>query len=408
MNPSLPLLGHSPWFWRDTNGFLLRLARAQGDVARFRLGRRDAFLLSHPDHVRRVLVDDAAEFRKGDLMRRARRLLGDGLLTSEGEVHRTHRRAMQPAFARPKLATYAAVVPDLAAAATADWSDGRVVDVAAVMDRLTLAIVVRTLLGADPSPLEPDLRVISARGPLLALPCAAFLERLRIPPFAAAGRAAGRLRQAMSHHVSAPPPMNEPDHAMTMFLAGHDTTAAALTWAWYLLATHPDVAARLRQELDGVLGNRCPEPDDSSKLSYTSMVFEETLRLFPPIGRIGRRPLRDYTIDGHRIPAGSPVFLSPFVTQRDPRWWPDPHAFAPERWTAAATASRPRFASFPFGAGPRSCIGGAMARLIGVLVIATIARRWSLHPIARGAPRIRPILTLKPAGGLRLRAVSAA
>jgi cytochrome P450 len=271
----------------------------------------------------------------------------------------------------------------------ADWSAGCVVDVAAAMDRLTLAIVVRTLLGADPAPLEPDLRLLSARGPLLALPLAHLLERLRVPPFAAAGRAVDRLRDAMHRHVRAVPPMNQPDHAMTIFLAGHDTTAAALTWAWYLLATHPAVMARLRGELDDVLGDRDPEPDDYSRLPYTSMVFEETLRLYPPIGRIGRRPLRDYTIGGERIPAGSPVFLSPFVTQRDPRWWPDPHAFVPERWAGPPAAAGPRFAAFPFGAGPRSCIGGAMARLVGVLVIATIARRWTFHPVTRAAPRIR-------------------
>ncbi len=405
MTPALPFLGHALWFWRDTNGFLLRLARAQGEVARFRLGRREAFLLSHPDHVRRVLVDDAAMFRKGNLMRRAKRLLGDGLLTSEGEPHRAQRRAVQPVFSRARLATYTAVVPDLAAAATAEWSDGHVVDVAAAMDSLTLAIVVQTLLGADPEPLEADLRMLSARGPLLALPLAGLLERLHVPPFAGAGRAADRLRDAMRHNVSAAPPLNEPYQAMTIFLAGHDTTAAALAWAWHLLATHPAVAARLRRELDDVLGDGDPAPDDCARLPYTSMIFEETLRLYPPIGRIGRRPLRDYVIAGHRIPAGSPVFLSPFVTQRDPRWWPEANRFDPERWTASATAGRPRFATFPFGAGPRSCIGGAMARMIGVLVIATIAHRWMLHPVTGPTPRIRPILTLKPAGGLRLRAV---
>jgi cytochrome P450 len=408
VKPALPLLGHALWFWRDTNGFLQRLARDQGDVARFRLGRREAFLLSHPDHVRRVLVEDAEEFRKGHLMRRARRLLGDGLLTSEGAPHRAQRRAMQPLFARGRLATYGAIVPSLAAAAAADWSDGGIVDVGATMSRLILEIVVRTLLGADPAPMEDHFRILSARGPMLALPLAHLLERLRVPPFAAAGRAADRLRDAMCHHVRAAAPLNDPDQAITVFLAGHDTTAAALTWAWYLLATHPDVMTRLRRELDAVCRGRDPAPDDCARLTYTSMILEETLRLFPPIGRIGRRPLREYTVAGHHISPGSAVFLSPFVTQRDPRWWPEPESFDPERWTEDAIGSRPRFAAFPFGAGPRSCVGGAMARMIGVLVIATIARRWTLHPVTSVAPRIRPILTLKPAEGLRLRAVSAA
>ena len=428
LTPALPLLGHAPWFWRDTNGFLRRLAREQGDVAAFRLGRRDAFLLSHPDHVRQVLVDDADKFRKGGLMQRARRLLGDGLLTSEGERHHAQRRALQPAFCRRQLAAYGAAVPPLAAAAAAKWSDGKVVDVGAAMDELALAVVTETLLGADAAPLADDLRVLSAQGPLLAAPLGRVLERLRIPPFRDAGRAADRLRSAMLDHVTSAQPAGQwdvmsllrrigpdgrrmsaelaRDEAMTMFLAGHDTTAAALTWTWYLLATHPAAAARLRDELDTVLGERDPTPEDCSSLAYTGMVFDEALRLYPPIGRIGRRPVREYAIGGRRLPAGAAVFVSPFVTQRDPRWWPDPERFEPERWTPAAVAARPRYAAFPFGAGPRSCIGGGMARMIGVLTIATIARRWSLHPMPGPAPRVRPLLTLKPASGLRLRAVS--
>jgi cytochrome P450 len=427
LTPALPFLGHAPWFWRDTNGFLLRLAREQGDVAAFRLGRRDAFLLSHPDHVRQVLVDDAEKFRKGGLMQRARRLLGDGLLTSERERHHAQRRALQPAFCRRQLAAYGAAVPPLAAAAAAKWSSGQVVDVSAAMDELALAVVTETLLGADAAPLADDLRVLSAQGPLLAAPLGRVLERLRVPPFRAAGRAADRLRSAMLSHVTSSKPAGERDvmsllrraglegrrmsaelardEAVTMFLAGHDTTAAALTWTWYLLATHPAAAARLRDELDTVLGDRDPTPEDCSSLAYTGMVFDEALRLYPPIGRIGRRPVREYVIGGRRLPAGAAVFVSPFVTQRDPRWWPNPERFEPERWLPAAVAGRPRYAAFPFGAGPRSCIGGAMARMIGVLAIATIARRWDLRPLPGPAPRIRPILTLKPSGGLSLRAV---
>jgi cytochrome P450 len=263
---------------------------------------------------------------------------------------------------------------------------------------------------------------------LLAAPFGRVLERLRVPPFRAAGRAADRLRAAMLDHVTAAAPAGERDvvsllrrvrpdggrmpaelardEAMTLFLAGHDTTAAALTWTWYLLATHPAAMARLRDELRTVLGDRDPMPEDYSNLVYTGMVFEEALRLYPPIGRIGRRPVREYAIGGRRLPAGAVVFVSPFVTQRDPRWWPEPERFDPERWTPAAGAGRPRYAAFPFGAGPRSCIGGGMARMIGVLAIATIARRWDFRPLPGPAPRIRPILTLKPAGGLRLRMVT--
>lgn len=418
---ALPLVGHLPWFWADTTGFLLRLARAQGDVAVFRLGRREAFLLSHPDHVQRVLVDDAGAFRKGGLMRRARRLLGDGLLTSEGETHHAQRRRLQPAFCRNQLAKYGEMVPEVAARCVERWAEGQVVDVGAAMDELAMTIVARTLLGADldaeAAPLAVDLRLIARRAPLFAAPGARLIERLGLPPFGAAGRAADRIEAAVLRWTRGRiqtadrdllsvlrrlPPRVARDQAMTLFLAGHDTTAAALTWTWHLLATHPHVARGLEGELDDVLGGRAPRAADFPALVFTAMVFDEALRLYPPIGRIGRRPVADYPIEGHRIPAGAPVFLSPYVTQRDPRWWPEPELFDPERWTSETADRRPRYAAFPFGAGPRSCIGGQMARTIGVLALATIGHRWRMRPMPGPAPRVRGVLTLKPARPLRL------
>jgi cytochrome P450 len=417
----LPLVGHLPWFWVDTAGFLLRLARAQGDVAVFRLGRQDAFLLSHPDHVRRVLVDDAGAFRKGRLMQRARRLLGDGLITSEGDLHHAQRRRLQPAFCLSQLAKYGEIVPQVAAGSVERWEHGRPVDIGAAMDQLTTAIVARTLLDADldggAAPLAADLRLLARRAPLFAAPFAARLERTGLPPFRAAGRAADRIEAAVLRWIrergpsgdrdllsllSPMPPRLARDEAMTIFLAGHDTTAAALTWTWHLLAIHPLVAHRLERELDEILGSRDPAPADLPALVYTGMVLDEALRLYPPVGRIGRRPVADYAIDGRRIPAGAPVFLSPYVTQHDPRWWPDPGRFDPDRWTPEATARRHRYAAFPFGAGPRSCIGGQMARMVAVLVVATVARRWRMRPLTGPRPRVRGVLTLKPARPIRL------
>lgn len=419
---TLPALGHLPWFWHDTAGFLLRLAREQGDVAVFRLGRQQAFLLSHPEHVRRVLVDDAALFRKGRLMRRARRLLGDGLLTSEGDLHRTQRRRIQPAFCREQLERYGGIVAEAAGRVTEHWRDGQVVDVSAAMDGLALAVVARTMLGADvhgeAGPLAADLRLVARRAPLFAAPMAHRMERAGLPPFRAAGLAADRIERAVMGWVrkgsrdtgrdllSLLRPMAPAlarDEAMTIFLAGHDTTAAVLTWTWQLLAVHPGVTRRLERELDEVLGARESAPADLPALVLTRRVLDETLRLYPPVGRIGRRPVADYVIDGCRIPGGAAVFLSPYVTGRDPRWWPDPDRFDPDRWTPEATEGRPRYASFPFGAGPRSCIGGHMARTVGALAIAAIARHWRMRPVPGPAPRPRGILTLKPGRPLRLR-----
>jgi cytochrome P450 len=424
----LPLVGHLPWFYSDTNGFLLRLARSRGDVAPFRLGGDEAFLLSHPDHVHRVLVEDADAFRKGRLMQRARRLLGDGLLTSEGQLHRVQRRRLQPAFCREHLFSYGKTVPSVAARLADRWTDGEVRNLSAAMDELAMTIVVGTLLGSDlegeGARIAADLRLLARWMPVLALPIAPRLERVGLPPFRGAGRAADRIRATVRGRLAGPTPSGgrgvlsllqgaqdgvamsprlAGDEAVTLFLAGHDTTSAALTWTWLLLATHPGIARRLRRELDDVLGNRDPVPEDWPALGYAGMVLDEALRLYPPVGRIGRRPIHDYRIGGRLIPAGAAVFLSPFVTQRDPRWWPDPERFDPARWTPEARSRRPRYAAFPFGAGSRSCIGGQMARMIGTLVIATIARRWRMTPLPGAPPRIRSILTLKPESPLYLR-----
>jgi cytochrome P450 len=246
------------------------------------------------------------------------------------------------------------------------------------------------------------------------------LERAGLPPFRRAGQAADRIDAAVRRCIAEGTPSGDRnllslllragadgmpmspqlarDEAMAIFLAGHDTTAAALTWSWHLLATHPDVDRRLHRELDEVLGARDPRSDDCPSLAYTGMVLDEALRLFPPVGRIGRRPVGDYRIGGRVIPAGAAVFVSPFVTQRDPRWWPEPDRFDPGRWTDEARSRRPRYAAFPFGAGRRSCIGGHMARLIvsgarlpRYLVILRLWQTLALPGWAGGAPVLAAI-----------------
>jgi cytochrome P450 len=189
------------------------------------------------------------------------------------------------------------------------------------------------------------------------------------------------------------------DEVMTIFLAGHDTTAATLTWVWLLLGAHSEVESRIHSELAGVLGARDPDVDDLDRLPYTSMMVKETLRLYPPIGRIGRRPHQAVEVDGVILNEDMPVFLSPYVTQRDARWFEEPEAFRPERWAEPAP-DRPRLAWFPFGAGPRSCIGEHFARTIIPLLVATIAQRWRLRPSSSRLPGIRSLLTMKPRGAV--------
>jgi cytochrome P450 len=421
--PTWPLLGDSLAFHWHTPEFLLRIARQQGDVAHFRLGRSDAVLLSHPDLIRAVLVDHAGDFTKGRLMQRAKRLLGEGLLTSEGETHRFHRRRIQPAFTRERVRGYGAFAVDVTLRRVARWQPGLHFDLEREMNALTMNIVAGALLGADldselPA-LAEALALLARWAPLLVAPGGSFLERTRLPVL---GRIRGALElldavieqrvvraeagtalMAALRDDAAPLSVRQVrDEVMTIFLAGHDTTAATLTWVWLLLSFHPEVEAQFRGELDQVLEGRPPAPEDLERLPYTEAVVRETLRLYPPIGRIGRRPLRSLQLEGVTLERDMPVFLSPFVTQRDGRWFSHPEEFRPERWIEPAP-ERARFSWFPFGAGPRSCIGETFARTVIPLVVATVAQRWRLQAIRPTLPAVRPLLTLKPRGRVWIR-----
>jgi cytochrome P450 len=420
MNGRWPLLGDLPAFQMDSTGFLSRIAREQGDVARFRLGRTDAFLLTHPDRVREVLVDRAAEFSKGRLMQRARRLLGDGLLTSEGELHRTQRRRIQPVFTRERLHSYFSMVPEIGTEHCVGWTNGNRVLLGSSMDELAMRIVARALLGADIGRDAPMLRdalhLLARWAPLLAAPGARILERSRLPilrrfrvaveliedtidrQIAAGGGNAPLLQALMTAGSGDPMPRRLlRDEVMTIFLAGHDTTAAALSWLWLLLGVDTDADTRLQSELAAVLDGRAPCADDLARLPYATMVVKETLRLYPPISRIGRRPRHDIDLGTLTLPRDAAVFLSPYVTHRDRRWFVDPDEFRPDRW-AHHVPERPRFAWFPFGAGPRSCIGEHFALGVLVLTLATLAQRWKLEPATTTLPGRRSLLTLKPRG----------
>ncbi len=424
----LPLLGSLIAFRLDTNGFLLELARRYGDLASFQLGRRRAFLLNHPELVKDALVAHRFRFGKGALMLRARRLLGDGLLTSEGELHRLQRRRLQPEFHRQKIAAYGRVMTAAAAQLDARWREGETLDLGKEMMHLSMAIVAKALFDADVEAEAPELgealAVLGRWFPLLTLPYAEVLERLPLPLIRQARGALDRLNATVHrfiHERRASPRQDVismllairdeqgtmpdtliRDETMTLFLAGYETTATALTWTWYLLSQHPEAEARLHAELDTVLGERLPEAEDLPRLEYTERVLAESLRLYPPVGRIGLRPLEDYTVQGTTIPQGSVVFVSPYVSHRDPRWFPEPERFDPERWTPEAKAAQPRYAYFPFGAGPRLCIGESFARMSAVLTLATLARRW--RPRLVPGHRVEPqtLITLRPRYGMKM------
>jgi cytochrome P450 len=432
----------------ETLSFLTRTARTYGDVAHFRIGPLRYYLVAHPDHVRDLLVTRDAKFTKGPALRSAKVTLGEGLLTSEGDFHRRQRRLAQPAFHPNRVATYAAVMARYAREQADGWADGSRLDVHAEMMRVTLRIVAKTLFDADVRAEVDEIgaamdvsvrmftRAMSPFGPVLnrlPLPSNYRFERAyrrllgTIDRFIAERRAAGVDRgDLLSMLLRASDPGDDPgtaaapggpgagmddkqlrDECITLFTAGHETTANALTFAWHLLAHHPEAQARLHAEVDEVLGDRLPGREDVERLPYARRVITEAMRLYPPAWAVGRQAAEPVELAGYDLPRGAVVLASQWVTHRDPRWWPDPERFDPDRWrddrADDRAGERPRWAYFPFGGGPRSCIGEAFAWMEAVLVLATIARRWRLDAAGERHPPLRPTITLRPKGPLPVR-----
>jgi cytochrome P450 len=420
----------------DLAAFLLSLHRDQGDVARTYIGSLRVHLVAHPDYVRDVLVTHQRAFMKGHVLQRAKLLLGEGLLTSEGDFHLRQRRLVQPAFHRQRIGVYAREMVNRAWITADRWRDGQTVDMDREMMALTLAIVARTLFDADVDA-EADeiggaLTEVLRLFQTVFIPGMQWFDHLPLPHTRRFARARGRLdatiyrvikeRRAerargeergdlLSMMLAAQDAEGDGgsmtdeqlrDEAMTLFLAGHETTSNALTWTWYLLSQHPAVESQLHAEIDRVLGDRRATADDLASLPYTRMVLSESMRLYPPAYAIGRRALEDYQIDGMTIPRGSLVVVSPLVTQRDTRWFPEPERFDPDRWTAEAQAARPKFSYFPFGGGTRMCIGDQFAWTEGILLLATLAQRWRAELGDGQRVAMRPMITLRPRYGMRM------
>lgn len=434
--PRRPLLGGLINPGRDPLAFLTRLARTYGDVAHFRLGSERAFFINHPQYIRDVLVTHHKNFTKSRGLERAKKLLGEGLLTSEGAAHLRQRRLLQPAFHRDRIAAYASVMVEHADRMRRRWTAGAEMDVSREMMRLTLSIVGKTLFDSDVESKADEVgaavtRVLATFW-LTLLPFADFVEKLPLPMIrrSRAGRAkldrliyaliAERRAGGQDHgdllsmllmaqdeeDGSGLSDRQVRDEAMTLLLAGHETTANALAWTWYLVSQSPELEARLHQEIDRVLQGRLPGAADLGALPFVEQVVTESMRLYPPAWVIGRRAMADYPIGEFVAPARSIVFMSPYVMHRDPRYYADADRFLPERWTADFKAALPRFAYFPFGGGSRQCIGEPFAWMELVLLVATIAQRWRLrlvpgHPVAP-----QPLITLRPRHGIKMIAIA--
>jgi cytochrome P450 len=418
---------------RDPLVFFRDLARVYGDISHVRLATEHLYLLNAPQLVKDVLVTHQDSFFKGRGLESARRVLGNGLLTSEGETHRRQRRLIQPAFHRERIASYADVMTSVAEQTQRDWIDGAPVDISREMMRLTLTIVGRTLFGADVDALSARVgravTVVSDSFWLTMLPLFDVLIRLPLPAFrrmraarveldrivyeliAERRRAPGDRGDLLSMLLMAQDDEDDGgrmtdaqvrDEAKTLFLAGHETTANALAWTWHLLGGAPEIEARLHAEVDRVLNGRPPTIHDLPSLSFVEQVVTESMRLYPPAWIIGRRAVEDYAAGDYVIPARSIVVVSPYVLHRDARFFPESDRFMPERWTPEFRASLPPFAYFPFGGGARRCIGESFAWMELLLVVSTLAQRWRFRPVPGETPVPQAVVTLRMKHGLKM------
>jgi cytochrome P450 len=424
-------------FRRDPLGYLSRLRRQYGDLARFRLLNRSAYLFAHPDYVRDLLLQPAGYTTKSMALQRSKPLLGDGLLTSEPPLHTRQRRLIQPAFHRERLVRYGTIMTSTGDAWLRRWRDRRIedapVDLHSEMMQLTLSIVVQALFTADLTAVAQEISQITnlliGMFPYLVLPFGEYIESWPLPVsrrFRAArgrldsliyGLIASRRRSAnsaddlLSLLLAAQDDDSERgggmsdrrvrDELVTLFIAGHETTANALTWTWYLLSQHPEVEIRFHEEIDQVLAGRQPDIHDLENLRYINAVLSESMRLYPPAWAISRIAVHGFEAGPYRIPPGALCIASQWVIHRDARFFPDPEQFRPERWLDEL-AARPRFAYFPFGGGSRICIGERFAWMEGALLLALLGQRWQFRMSSEATVTPQPLITLRPKLGLKV------
>jgi cytochrome P450 len=420
-------------FRRNAIDLLTRLSRAYGDVVAYRLGPERVILLNHPDYIRDVFVTHQRNFTKSRGLQWAKFILGEGLLTSEGEVHVRQRQLAQPAFHRQRIPAYGATMVTYAQRLQQRWQDGETRDIDQEMTRLTLAIASKTLFDADVEEEAQDigaaLSTILTLFPRFMLPFSNLIGKLPLPSNRQAEQARKLLDTVMYRIIqerrasgvdtgdllsmllaardeegdgSGMSDQQLRDELMTMFLAGHETTATLLTWTWYLLSQHPAVEAQLHAELDTVLAGRLPTVQDMPQLRYTRMLLAEALRLYPPAWIIGRRALEAYEVGEYVLPAKAIVVMSPYITHHDARFFPAPEVCDPQRWTPEAEATRPKFAYFPFGGGARQCIGEGFAWMEGILALATLAQQWQMRLVPGHPVALKPLITLRPRYGMRM------
>jgi cytochrome P450 len=439
------ILGSINQFSEDEPTFLLESVKQYGDLVYFRLAHVHTYLLGHPDLVREVLVTQSDKFEKAPLDKQILgKFLGNGLLTSDGEFHRRQRRLAQPAFHSKRIQNYAEVMVDYANQIMATWQDNRVIDVTSEMIHLTMLIVSKTLFDADAITGSGDTAVTigNAMHDFQAVSNRDYQRGFSLPSWIPTAdnrlrnRAAAEFNKVMEQIIAERRQtavngqvadtgdllsmlmlsvdedgefMDDRqlrDEVATLFAAGHETTSNALSWTWYLLAQHPEVEAKLHQELDSVLAGHKPTLADLPNLPFSLQIIKESMRLYPPAWILnGRIALEDVELDGYTVPKGSTIFISPYVMHHLPHYFAEPEAFKPERFTTEFEKALPKYAYMPFGGGTRVCIGNSFALMEAQLVLVTIAQRFHLELATKEPVQYNAQITLTPVDGIQMRLV---
>jgi cytochrome P450 len=415
----------------DTIGYLTKCAREYGDIVFFRFLGVPACFVNRPDYIESVLVTQNNNFVKSKDYRAMRRVLGNGLLTSEGEFWRRQRKLIQPAFHQERIAAYAEIMVGYTQRMLSSWSEGQTLDIHEAMMHLTLGIVAKTLFDADVSHeaegVDAALSILMGKflrqaglalllPTWVPLPTSQLLKRAVgrldkviygiIEQRRASGQMSGDLLsvflQAHDDEGAGMTDLQLHDEIMTLFLAGHETTANVLSWTWFLLGQNQEVEEKLSEELGRVLGGRVPTPTDLPRLVYTDTVLRESMRLYPPVWVIGRRALAPFRLGEYELPADTNVLISQLIMHKDARYFPEPERFDPDRWSTGDPrgASLPRFAYFPFGGGPRVCVGAAFGMMEAVLLLATIAQQFRIQIAPAQKAKMQPTVTLRPRNGI--------
>ena len=431
-------------FLKDPIGTLSKIANEYGDLSYFKMGRLHVYLINNPDDIEKILIYDHSNFSKGPRLQSAKRLLGEGLVTSEGEFHKSQRKLIQPLFLPKKIASYGPIMTERALNMIKGWKNGSVVDIHSELMKVTLSIICKSVMDYDMESQQAKdfgnaFAITKKYASRLQHPIGQLLDRVPILPKVAQARAAGnklntivyglvaerrekiekdksfsgedllsKLIKVQADDGSTMTDKQLRDEIITILIAGHETTSNALTWTYYLLSQNPKVERKVFDEIDSVLGEdggefKRPSITDLPKLDYVEKVFREAMRLYPPVWTMGRFVQKDYPLGGYILPKGSSLMFSQYVMHHSSKYYDNPETFDPDRWTEEFKMHLPRFSYFPFGGGIRGCVGEPFAWQEGILLLATISSYWSMRLAPNQRVKLQPGITLSPKNGIKMK-----